>query len=141
MTDKRTQTLIRQYKVEPTDENAHLLARALCRQTNIQNETVKVIVSPGYGAGFEYNNYPHFREDPILVKCVEDKDEEKFHARMKLLYKDNNIEGDYMAYPVQFKELVVRTVTYPYHVSDYDGYECVHFGPGLVWEAPRPPSP
>jgi len=141
--DKITRARVRNWRANPSEENAQAVAAAVSRSADASQETRKVIISPGYGSGFA----PHFEyyapglgrfvaEYAPLIDAIESG--EGFAAALRSLIKDiRNFPGmgvtlpgedptdRLQAYPPVLRDLKVMEVTGPYRITEYDGSETV----------------
>lgn len=121
MSDSVLLALSAAYRENPSDENAHRLAAHVSRLE--APTTRKVLISPGYGAGFSTWLPQEFRQlaaefAPLIEAVESDSDIRPALAQLR------EIVGD--QYALENPEnLRVVEVAGPYRIEDFDGYEVV----------------
>lgn len=83
-------------------------------------KTIKVVLSPGYGAGIASWNDYELAEHPLVVRAVEQGASE---AQIRALVEELFPGKDY--YLGGFRDAVVVEVTGPYLIQEYDGSEYI----------------
>jgi hypothetical protein len=100
--------------------------------------TRKVILCPGYGAGFatwNENGYA-LAESPGLIEYIEntEKDERDDKAMFDILLGEGLVtEGQYVCFLGLDRTVVITTVEPPYKITEYDGFERVEYPTGDDW--------
>jgi hypothetical protein len=99
----------------------------------------KVLVSPGYGAGWSSWNSGKVAKfmaeyEPIIEAIENGVDLDKDHELVtKMVEEINEQFGEDYVCVLGASQLVVRTVAGPYRITDYDGFESVDEPSDIDW--------
>jgi hypothetical protein len=89
---------------------------------------MKILISPGYGAGWSTWNSPELAYDPDVIEFFEsgcNKEELREFCKEKG-YVDSYGEGPYMGGFGNLKVVEVETDRV-FRINEYDGYESIEF--------------
>ena len=92
----------------------------------MSKETVKVVISPGYGAGWSTWNEPEYAIDDKIIEALEAGDEKALYKRAKKLG----------AYAGGLENAVIVKIPKGtlYRIKEKDGYETLETRDCIDWE-------
>ena len=137
--DNRGRSLLRKWRVEPTDENAQALAAHTSRsEGGSEGIPRKILYSPGYGAGWSTWNRGEGHDamltwEPIIEAIESGEALTEAHPAVQsliALFAKEELDPPYLG---GLGQLEVRVVTGPFRVEEYDGSEHVAESDDLIW--------
>ena len=96
----------------------------------------KILVSPGYGAGWSTWNDDDLSDDFLfdekLIEAIE-RGDDKTEAVLEFVERMKKKHGDKYFCVLGASQLEVETVSGPFKVNDYDGFESLSFRDSEDW--------
>ena len=131
MTDLNTRRLVRAYIVEPSDQNAHALARA-CVRVSTPEKVRKILISVGFGAGWSSWSYGCdiarniMLSHPGVIEALEAGEQiTETHPSVVAMVREIEAAGGEAPYVGGAEQLRVVKVEGPFNVEEYDGSESI----------------
>lgn len=129
MSENVLRAAAREYAADPTDRNAHRVAREYVRGQSAQERVRKVLISGGFGAGWSTWNTANPEAvlfwAPLIEALEAGEDVTEDHPAVRSLVAE--VGNVYLG---GLEGLYVAEVTGPFRVTEYDGAESIETAGG-----------